>query len=162
MIRSRRRLGAAIVIASLALGALGLAAPAPAAAFSGFGQMTASEQYGQQMTFTVALSGGAPDRLELLLQFGPNPDSTYVAPVTASGGSATYTWDASTDYVTPNTSIQLPMARDDQRDCDAVHGRPRSSMPTTGRVSTGRAPPSVRPRSTGTGARSRRRGASDS
>ena len=105
MIEGRRRLAAAIVIASLAIAALGLAAPAPAAAFSGFGQMTASEQYGQQMTFTVALSGGTPDRLELLLQFGPNPDSTYVAPVTASGGSATYTWDASTDYVTPNTSI---------------------------------------------------------
>ena len=84
MIEGRRRLAAAIVIASLAIAALGLAAPAPAAAFSGFGQMTASEQYGQQMTFTVALSGGTPDRLELLLQFGPNPDSTYVAPVTAS------------------------------------------------------------------------------
>ncbi len=100
-----RRVLAAGSIVALLLVAAGLALPARAAAFSGFGARSASEQYGQAMTFSVSLSGGAPDRLELLLQFGSDPDSTFVAPVGASGGSATYTWDASTDYVTPNTPI---------------------------------------------------------
>jgi hypothetical protein len=100
-----RRVASLVVVLSLALAAMGLAMPASTSAFSGFGAASASEQYGQSMTFTVALPGGAPDRLDLLLQFGPDPDSTFVAPVTASGSSATYTWDASTQYVTPNTRI---------------------------------------------------------
>ncbi len=90
---------------AFAVAALGLALPAPAMAFSGFGAERATEQYGQSITFTVGLPGGAPDRLELLLQFGPDPDATYVAPVPAGGSSATFTWDASTQYVTPNTPI---------------------------------------------------------
>ena len=100
-----KRILAACSIAALLWVGVGLALPARAAAFSGFGTRTASEQYGQAMTFTVSLSGGAPDRLELLLQFGSDPDSTFVAPVAASGTTATYTWDASADYVTPNTPI---------------------------------------------------------
>ncbi len=100
-----RRLASLLAIATLVLATAVLALPAPAAAFSGFGTQTAAEQYGQSMTFSVALPGGAPDRLEILLQFGPDPDSTFVAPVNVSGTSATYTWDASTQYITPNTSI---------------------------------------------------------
>ena len=42
--------------------------------------MTADATYGQQMRFTVKLSGGAPDSLDLLLRFtGSEP--TEVAPV---------------------------------------------------------------------------------
>jgi hypothetical protein len=102
-----RRSAALAMAVLLALAGIGLARPGPVAAFSGFGRASASEQYGQSITFTVGLPGGAPDRLELLLQFGPDPDSTVVAPVTAdaSGRSATYAWDASTQYVTPNTPI---------------------------------------------------------
>jgi Peptidase MA superfamily len=100
-----RRVLAACSIVALLLVAAGLALPGRAAAFSGFGARSASEQYGQAMTFSVSLPGGAPDRLELLLQFGSDADSTFVAPVTASGSRATYTWDASSDYVTPNTPI---------------------------------------------------------
>jgi Peptidase MA superfamily len=100
-----RRLAAAALAVGLALAVIGFAAPSPVAAFSGFGARTATEQYGQQMTFTVALTGGAPDQLQILLQFGPDPDSTFVAPVSATGSSATYTWDASSAYVTPNTPV---------------------------------------------------------
>ncbi len=100
-----RRLAAFAATLVIAIVLVGLARPAPAAAFSGFGARSASAQYGQAITFSVALPGGAPDRLELLLQFGPDPDATFVAPVAASGTSASYTWDASTQYVTPNTPI---------------------------------------------------------
>ena len=100
-----RRVLAACSIVALLLVSTGLALPGRAAAFSGFGARSASEQYGQAMTFSVSLPGGAPDRLELLLRFGPDPDSTVVAPVAASGSRATYTWDASSDYVTPNTPV---------------------------------------------------------
>jgi hypothetical protein len=100
-----RRTCASGLLVALLLVAAGLAVPAKAAAFNGFGARSATEQYGQAMTFSVSLPGGAPDRLELLLTFGSDPDSTFVAPVTASGSRATYTWDASSDYVTPNTPI---------------------------------------------------------
>jgi Peptidase MA superfamily len=105
--RSQRPTGrAGLVLAALAL-LVGTALTHPAAAlgFSGFGSVRASETYGQQITFSVALPGGAPSSLELLLQFGDSPSSTFVAPVTSSGTSATYTWDASADYLTPNTPI---------------------------------------------------------
>ena len=78
--------------------------PAPALGFTGFGTMQADATYGTEMTFTVALSGGAPDRLDLLLQF-EGSDATLVAPVEASGRSATYRWDAAARPVTPNTHI---------------------------------------------------------
>jgi len=77
---------------------------APAHAFTGFGAMRADSTYGVKMTFAVALPGGAPDRLDLLLTF-EGSEATLVVPVQASGGSATYTWDASADSVTPNTRI---------------------------------------------------------
>jgi hypothetical protein len=85
---------------------LGLVAvwPAPVAAFSGFGSMTADATYGKEMTFSVRLDGGAPERLDILLNFGGS-DATFVAPVTPQGATATYRWDAAESYVTPNTRI---------------------------------------------------------
>jgi hypothetical protein len=98
----RRRL---VTLVALATVALAVTWPTPVAAFSGFGPMSASAQYGQEMTFRIQLPGGAPDRLELLLDFGDEPGSTFVAPVVVSGTPATYTWDTSTRYLTPNTRI---------------------------------------------------------
>ena len=82
-----------------------LVAPARIAAFSGFGPMSVSEQYGKAITFTVSLPGGGPDRLDILIGFGIEPDATFVAPVQDSGSEASYVWDASTQYLTPNTPI---------------------------------------------------------
>lgn len=76
----------------------------PVAAFSGFGDATADATYGVEMTFEVALSGGPPDRLELLLAFA-GTDITFVAPVVPDGDRASYRWDAERDHVTPNTQI---------------------------------------------------------
>ncbi len=97
--------GRLLALAAVAALTAVLARPAAVAGFSGFGPMSASAQYGQQMTFRVELPGGAPQRLELLLDFGDEPGSTFVAPVEASGRSAIYTWDASKQYLTPNTRI---------------------------------------------------------
>jgi hypothetical protein len=87
------------------LGAILLAKPAPAAGFTGFGPMSVSETYGTAITFRVELPGGAPDHLDLLIDFGIEPDATFVAPVEVSGAEATYVWDASKQYLTPNTPI---------------------------------------------------------
>lgn len=91
-----------LAIAAMFLASFG--APPSVDAFSGFGAMRADATYGRDMTFSVQLSGGAPTDLELLLDF-EGTDATFVAPVTASGDSATFRWDANQDYVTPNTSI---------------------------------------------------------
>lgn len=98
--RLTRRLVAGLIVAA----AVVAVAPLPVLGFSGFGPVSADATYGESMTFTVGLPGGPPDRLELLLQFGGD-DATFVAPVEAQGSSATYVWDASTQHVTPNTSI---------------------------------------------------------
>ncbi len=98
--RLTRCLPAAVLVAFLLVAAL----PLPALGFSGFGSLSADATYGESMTFRVALPGGAPERLELLLQFAGD-DATFVAPVEAQGDSATYVWDASADHVTPNTQI---------------------------------------------------------
>ncbi len=92
------------LVAVALLATLIAALPAPVAAFSGFGTTSADATYGVEMTFAVQLRGGAPDRLELLLQFAGDR-STFVAPVTPNGAEATYRWDAARDHVTPNTSI---------------------------------------------------------
>jgi hypothetical protein len=84
--------------------ALAIALPRPAAAFTGFGTTTASATYGGVMRFTVQLSGGAPDQLELLLRFADS-DATVVAPVDAGGSSAEYVWDTADRHITPNTPI---------------------------------------------------------
>ena len=101
--RARRLLPLPLALAFVA--SLAALAPAPVAAFTGFGPMHASEQYGKAITFSVELPGGAPQRLDLLLGFGIDPDSTFVAPVEASGSRASYVWDASKQYLTPNTPI---------------------------------------------------------
>jgi hypothetical protein len=88
---------------TLVLG-VAVARPAPAAAFSGFGAITADATYGKQMRFTVKLPGGAPDQLELLLRF-TGSDSTVVAPVAPGASSAEYVWDASANSITPNTQV---------------------------------------------------------
>ena len=95
----------AFLIALGLVAATALVAPARIAAFSGFGPMSVSEQYGKAITFKVELAGGVPDRLDLLIGFGIEPDATFVAPVQASGSEASYVWDASTQYLTPNTPI---------------------------------------------------------
>jgi len=99
-IRARLASGAALVLA------LALAAwpAAPADAFSGFGPMRAEATYGEQMTFSVELPGGAPERLELLLRFGDS-EVSVVSPVAPGATSASYVWDASERTVTPNTVI---------------------------------------------------------
>jgi hypothetical protein len=98
--RLRHRLPVALALAAVLVGALA----APAAAFTGFGAMSADATYGVEMVFGVELTGGAPDRLDLLLRFGDD-EGTFVAPVTPDGGSAEYRWDAASDYLTPNTPI---------------------------------------------------------
>jgi hypothetical protein len=72
--------------------------------FSGFGQMSADATFGERMTFTVELPGGAPSKLELLMRFAGS-EGTLVAPVEASGDRAEYVWDAADRYVVPNTHI---------------------------------------------------------
>ncbi len=83
---------------------LAMVRPASVSAFSGFGPATADATYGRAMDFTVKLQGGAPQQLELLLDFS-GANATFVAPVTATGDRATFHWDAAADYVTPNTRI---------------------------------------------------------
>lgn len=95
-----RRLPGALLLAAAML----MAVAAPVRGFTGFGAMHADATYGVEMTFSVALPGGAPDRLELLLRF-EGSDATLVAPVEASGSSATYRWDAAARSLTPNTRI---------------------------------------------------------
>jgi hypothetical protein len=98
--RLSRRLTVALVLSAQLLAATA----GQALGFAGFGAATADATYGREMTFHVALSGGAPDRLELLLRFAGS-ESTLVAPVETDGGDATYVWDAAERHVTPNTRI---------------------------------------------------------
>ncbi len=84
--------------------AVTMALPSATAAFSGFGTMTATAAYGGEMRFTVQLSGGPPDQLELLLRFAGS-DSTVVAPVEPGSSSGEYVWDTADRHITPNTSI---------------------------------------------------------
>ncbi len=92
------------VVPVLALAATTLVLASPVAAFSGFGEVSADSTYEVEIRFDVELQGGEPDRLELLARF-PGSDTAVVLPVEASGSSATYVWDTSVDYVTPNTLI---------------------------------------------------------
>jgi hypothetical protein len=99
------RAARAVLLALLLMAVSAAVAPARIAAFSGFGPMSVSEQYGKAIMFKVGLPGGAPARLDILIDFGIEPDTTFVAPVEASGSAASYVWDASTQYLTPNTPI---------------------------------------------------------
>jgi hypothetical protein len=89
-----------MVAAVLLVGAL----PAPAFGFTGFANLQGDATFGERMTFSVDLPGGAPDELELLMDFAGS-ESTLVAPVQPDGNQATYVWDAAERYVTPNTRI---------------------------------------------------------
>jgi len=75
-----------------------------AAAFDDFGTLEADSTYAQEIRFDVALAGGAPDRMELLLRT-QGSDASFVVPVETSDASATYVWDTSVDYLTPNTLV---------------------------------------------------------
>ena len=93
-----------LLLASAIAGQLLVASAATVLGFTGFGPSSADATYGRQMTFHVALDGGAPDSVELLLRF-PGSEATLVAPAAVSGDHADYTWDATKRYVTPNTRI---------------------------------------------------------
>jgi len=94
------RYALAVVVAAQLL----LASVSVALGFTGFGPSSADATYGRQMTFQVALQGGAPDAVDLLLRF-PGSDATLIAPATVQGDEALYTWNAAQRYVTPNTRI---------------------------------------------------------
>lgn len=93
--------GAAAGIAAIALG---LIVAGEAAAFDGFGEATAESTYDVEIRFEVELTGADPDRLELLLST-PGGEGSFVIPVEPKGDSATYEWDTSVEYVTPNTPV---------------------------------------------------------
>jgi hypothetical protein len=91
---------------ALALAALvPVAAPFQALGFDGFGTPEADARFGEELVFSVDLNGDEPERLELLLWFGDD-ETVFVAPVSPDQGRATYRWDASRDYVVPNTPIR--------------------------------------------------------
>ncbi|MBA2633057.1 MAG: hypothetical protein H0U86_08680, partial [Chloroflexi bacterium] len=91
----------AAIVAACAIGLVGAGA---AAGFDGFGDATADSTYGDEIRFEVELEGSAPDRLELLLST-PGGEGSFVTPVEPDRGSATYEWDTSVEYVTPNTPV---------------------------------------------------------
>ena len=95
----RRAIRAAAIVLALTI-----AVPLPAAAFTGFGSMTADATYGGQMRFTVQLPSGPPDQLALLLRFAGS-DSTLVVPVDPGPSSAEFVRDTANQPITPNTSI---------------------------------------------------------
>jgi len=75
-----------------------------AVGFSGFGASRADATYADEMTFSVDLPGGAPERLELLLRFGDS-EVSVVTPVESGVTNATYRWDAADRPITPNTPV---------------------------------------------------------
>lgn len=92
-------------LAAVALGAaVCVVSASDAAAFDGFGELSADSTYGEEIRFEAELTGSAPDRLELLLRT-PGSEASFVVPVTPSRGDAMYTWNTAADYVTPNTPI---------------------------------------------------------
>jgi hypothetical protein len=97
------RLARAAGAVALALAMIGPLAER-AAAFDGFGEVSAESSYGRGIEFDVELAGGAPDRLELLLRT-PGSAGWFVIPVAATGDSARHVWDTSADHLTPNTLV---------------------------------------------------------
>ena len=84
--------------------AIGLVSAPHALGFDGFGEATADSTYEVEIQFDVDLRGAAPDRLELLMRT-PEAEASFVVPVEPDGDHATYVWDTSVDYVTPNTLV---------------------------------------------------------
>jgi hypothetical protein len=97
------RLARAAAVAALALAMIAPLAT-PAAAFDGFGAVSAESSYGRGIEFGVELPGGPPERLELLLRT-PGAEGWFVIPVPAGGTSARHVWDTSADHLTPNTLV---------------------------------------------------------
>jgi Peptidase MA superfamily len=93
-----------LAAASLAAAAIGLVGADRALGFDAFGEASADATYGSEIRFEVEIDGGAPDRLELLIQT-PGALGSFVAPVEPVAGSATYVWDTATEHVTPNTLV---------------------------------------------------------
>ncbi len=92
-------------LAACALAAtLGLLGADAVLGFDGFGEMEADSTYGEEVRLEVGLNGAAPDRLELVVRT-PGDDTSSVFPVEPSGGSATYVWDTSVNYMVPNTLV---------------------------------------------------------
>ena len=91
-------------IALVAAGAIGLVGTEAVGAFDGFGEASADSTYDLEIEFDVELQGDEPDLLELLLRT-PGSDAAFVTPVEPDGSSATYVWDTSVEYVTPNTLV---------------------------------------------------------
>lgn len=94
---------------------IGAVSASAVAAFDGLGSMGADSTYDVEIRFEVDLAGGAPERLELLIRTPAN-ESSFVVPVAAEGSSATYVWDTSSDYVTPNTLITYQWRATDGED----------------------------------------------
>ena len=94
------RLLAASALATLA-GVLGADA---VLGFEAFDELEAHSTYGREVRFDVILSGGTPERLELLI-WTPGDESAFVTPVEAAGPSASYAWDTSVNHLTPNTLL---------------------------------------------------------
>lgn len=94
-----------VLPAMLLLACLSMVRPPSVYGFSGFGSTSADATYGKEMLFKVSLEGGTPQQLEILLRFA-DADSTFVAPVTAVGDTASYRWDAAAQHVTPNTRVE--------------------------------------------------------
>ncbi len=93
-----------LILASVAGALLAMVAAGTAAAFDGFTESDASSQYGEEIRFTVAYEGSAPDQLEVLIST-PGSEASFVAPAVLSTGGAIYAWDTSIDYLTPNTVV---------------------------------------------------------
>jgi hypothetical protein len=94
------RLGAATIGAGL----LVLLGASAVAAFDGFRGQSATSAYGEQMTFRVTFDGTRPDDLELVLHT-PGTDGAFIADVEPEPTGASYVWDTSIQYVTPNTLV---------------------------------------------------------
>ena len=92
------------MMAIIAATGIGFVAAADVAAFDGFGEATADSTYGVEIAFNVDLSGDDPDRLELMLRT-PGAEGWFVTPVEPDGDAASYLWDTSVEYVTPNTLV---------------------------------------------------------
>ncbi len=93
------------VLASLLLAAgAGIAGVRPVAAFEAFGVPSADSTYGQEIRFEIELTGGAPDRLQLLVRT-PGSDALTVVPVEVSGNRASHVLDTAIAHITPNTLI---------------------------------------------------------
>lgn len=93
-----------VLAAGLVAGAIGVVGADAVAAFEEFGDQSADSTYGQEIRFEIDLLGGAPERLQLLVQT-PGSDAVTVVPLEASGNRATHVLDTAGAYITPNTVV---------------------------------------------------------